>query len=577
MDLARDSLGAHLLSPPVPLRFGTSGRRGEVVHLTQLEVYTNVLAELHYLQSKPPSEGGIRQGDKFYFAYDLRPSSSRFVPEQQGRGEIAQTVARAIEDSGMKPVNLGQIPTPALTYYALGRGKGSIMVTGSHIPFDRNGYKTNSAVGELRKEDEAPIGVEVEQTRACLLGKPFASSPFGEDGAFKTGPNPLPPEDEGARRAYLQRYLEFFGDQPFRGKGLLVYQHSAVGRDLLVEILERLGAEVIAIGRSETFVPIDTENMEDAQLRVIQTLAEAPRRAHGRLDGIVSTDGDSDRPLILGIEAEEEGGGRVRFFPGDLVGMVTAECLEPDAVVVPISCNDAVDRGSLKHLVQAKTRIGSPFVLAGMDKARGRRLRAVCGWEANGGFLLGSDFVRQDRVLSALPTRDAMLPILAVLLRTVEQECTLSELFDRLPRRFSKAGLLRNFPRAVGQAIVRALSPSDSRLQQVRFTAQGPTLLDQEGGNVCCGGEVKNVLEIRRRLETVFARLAAGGIVQLNFLDGLRIYFANGEIAHLRPSGNADEMRVYAVADDPSRAEAIVALGLAEPDGILRTLEQSLA
>ena len=35
-----------------------------------------------------------------------------------------------------------------------------MMVTGSHIPFDRNGYKTNSARGELLKRDEAPIRAE---------------------------------------------------------------------------------------------------------------------------------------------------------------------------------------------------------------------------------------------------------------------------------------------------------------------------------------------------------------------------------------------------------------------------------
>ena len=111
----RDSLDHE----PKPLRFGTSGRRGEVVHLTQLELYTNALAELEYLQSLPAGDGGIRSGDPFYFATDLRPSSTRFVPEQGGRGEIAQAIQRAIIDAGLKPVYLGDIPTPALTSFCL--------------------------------------------------------------------------------------------------------------------------------------------------------------------------------------------------------------------------------------------------------------------------------------------------------------------------------------------------------------------------------------------------------------------------------------------------------------------------
>ena len=145
---SQDSLRARLAYEPVELSFGTSGRRGEVVHLTQLEIYINTLAELEYLQSLHPADGGIVRGDRFYFAYDLRPSSSQYVKSQGGRGEIAQAVVCAIGNAGMRPVNLGRIPTPAMTYYALSQGKGSIMVTGSHIPFDRNGYKVNTSRGE---------------------------------------------------------------------------------------------------------------------------------------------------------------------------------------------------------------------------------------------------------------------------------------------------------------------------------------------------------------------------------------------------------------------------------------------
>ena len=124
-----DSLRVNLDYEPQPLKFGTSGRRGAVIDLTQLEVYINALAELEYLQSLPASEGGISRGDPFYFAYDLRPSSTRFVPEQGGRGEIAQAIERAIRDAGMQPVNLGAIPTPALTFFALA----------SHLP--RSGFQ----------------------------------------------------------------------------------------------------------------------------------------------------------------------------------------------------------------------------------------------------------------------------------------------------------------------------------------------------------------------------------------------------------------------------------------------------
>lgn len=226
---------------------------------------------------------------------------------------------------------------------------------------------------------------------------------------------------------------------------LMAYQHSAVGRDILVEILEGLGAEVFPAGRSESFVPIDTENIDDEQLARIQTLANECRSSWGPFDAVVSTDGDSDRPLFLGIEPADPC--RARFYGGDLVGMIAAEHLGADAVVVPISCNDGVDRGRLKGIVEPKTKIGSPYVIAGMEKARRKGRRAVCGWEANGGFLTGSDFQCAGRILKALPTRDAMLPILACLAEMQKYGIPAARLFDRLPKRFSCASLLKNFPR----------------------------------------------------------------------------------------------------------------------------------
>src|SRR5579871_1202014 len=178
MDGSGQRLEARLKYQPRELGFGTSGRRGEVVHLTQLEIYLNVCAEIEYLQALPREHGGIAAGEEFYFAYDLRPSSTRFVEAEDGRGEICQAVVQAALDRGMRPVNLGCIPTPALACYALSRERASVMVTGSHIPFDRNGYKLNTARGELLKQQEGPIGAFVQRVRSRLYEQPFADSLF---------------------------------------------------------------------------------------------------------------------------------------------------------------------------------------------------------------------------------------------------------------------------------------------------------------------------------------------------------------------------------------------------------------
>ncbi len=540
------TLRDRLVYQPVELKFGTSGRRGRVADLTQLEVWINVRAELEFLKSLPRERGGIESGDDVFLAADLRPSSVRLAPEHGGRGELLQAACEAVRAAGCTPVFEGFIPTPALAYYGFGRRRASLMVTGSHIPFDRNGYKLNTSAGELLKEHEGPVQAHVERIRAEVYSQPFERSLFDERGMFKMGSQPLPEVSGEARAAYRRRYLDFFRGQPLRGRQVIVYQHSAAGRDLLVEVLEALGARAIPAGRSETFVPIDTENVSSGLLARLEETAREIEAQHGPVAAIVSTDGDSDRPLLVSMSQ-----GRARFHPGDLLGLVVAQELGADAAVVPVSANDAIDRSALAAVLEPKTRIGSPYVIAGMQRAAAKGRRRVVGWEANGGFLTGSPIERDGALLDPLPTRDAFLPILAVLAAAAREGVPVAALFGRLPQRFGRSALLREFPREKALRILAKLTP-------------------QAAG----GSDAPGAMEMLRRYFQPSDGF--GSIERLDSTDGLRIWFSNGDIAHLRPSGNADEFRIYAVADTQERADEIAALGVREPDGILRRMEREL-
>lgn len=540
------TLRDRLVYQPVELKFGTSGRRGRVADLTQLEVWINVRAELEFLKSLPRERGGIESGDDVFLAADLRPSSVRLAPEHGGRGELLQAACEAVRAAGCTPVFQGFIPTPALAYYGFGRRRASLMVTGSHIPFDRNGYKLNTSVGELLKEHEGPVQAHVERIRAEVYSQPFERSLFDERGMFKMGSQPLPEVSGEARAAYRRRYLDFFRGQPLRGRQVIVYQHSAVGRDLLVEVLEALGARAIPAGRSETFVPIDTENVSSGLLARLEETAREIEAQHGPVAAIVSTDGDSDRPLLVSMSQ-----GRARFHPGDLLGLVVAQELGADAAVVPVSANDAIDRSALAAVLEPKTRIGSPYVIAGMQRAAAKGRRRVVGWEANGGFLAGSPIERDGALLDPLPTRDAFLPILAVLAAAAREGVPVAALFGRLPQRFGRSALLREFPREKALRVLAKLTP-------------------QAAG----GSDAPGAMELLQRYFQPSDGF--GSIERLDSTDGLRIWFSNGDIAHLRPSGNADEFRIYAVADTQERADEIAALGVREPDGILRRMEREL-
>jgi phosphomannomutase len=553
---------------PVSLAFGTSGLRGLVKDITDLEAYINVKAALRYFLLI----GDIRARSVVLLAGDLRPSTER----------IMRACAQAIVDSGHQVQNAGKIPTPGLISHAIATGRAGVMVSGSHIPFDRNGIKLNKSTGEVLKSDEPGITREVERIRAEEYGRTEADSQFDASGMLKR-PADLPPLDRGAEEAYVHRYLQSFTRGGLSGLRVLVYQHSAVGRDILPRILRELGAEVVTAGRSETFVPIDTENITDDQLDRLENFAVAADGSGRPLHAIVSTDGDSDRPLVTAVLSETEvqpGGRRVRFLPGDLLGIVVAQYLRVDAAAVPISANDGVEhRMRERGIALKKTKIGSPYVVSALEElCLARKYARIAGWEANGGFLTGSDIALSSGTLAALPTRDATLPILANLFAAAEQRIGLATLWDQLPARYGRAGLIDNLPVTASRAILRHLIPPGDAIE-MEFDAAG-RVFDRSRPDAMAVPPAQPAAADWQQCKQTLARfftpaLAFDDIARINVLDGVRIFFRNGDVAHVRPSGNAPQLRIYANSDSQARADQIVELGLQEPDGILRQLERA--
>jgi phosphomannomutase len=552
---------------PVPLAFGTSGLRGLVKDITDLEAYINVKGTLRYLLAI----GDIRAKSTVVIAGDLRPSTDR----------IMRASIQALIDLGLLVENAGRIPTPALVFHAISNRCAGLMVTGSHIPFDRNGIKINKSVGEVLKSDEPGIIAAVERVRAEEYSCTATTSAFDASGMLKHAPA-LPGLNRSAEEAYVTRYLNSFARGGLSGMRVLVYQHSAVGRDLLAQILRELGAGVVTVGRSDTFIPIDTENITDEQLDRLQEFVDAVEADGSAAHAIVSTDGDSDRPLVTAVlptGSAMPNGKRVRFLPGDLLGIVVAEYLRADAAAVPISANDAVERRLREqNILLEETKIGSPYVISALDELRDSgKFQRVVGWEANGGFLTGSDIAIGESKLAALPTRDAILPILANLFAAAEQGISLTALWDRLPTRFGRAGLIDNFPVSASQAILANLIPAGDTVE-VEFGDAGG-VIDRsrvDESPVRLTHRVAQEWQERKMILERFFSSSRGfeEIVRINVLDGVRMYFRNGDVAHVRPSGNAPQLRIYANADSQARADEIVNLAVCEPDGILRQLER---
>lgn len=515
--------------------FGTSGARGLVSKLTAnvCGAFTaNFIAIMRELF----------EFDQLAIGVDNRPSSYA----------MAQACAQVCAQLNIRVIYCGVIPTPALAYSAMQDKIPAIMVTGSHIPFDRNGLKFYRPDGEITKQDE--LGIATRDT----LFEPVTCLP-----ELTT--------NKVAIEQYILRYTSLFEENhsakpdllTLAGKRIGIYEHSSAGRDIYRHIFKQLGATVISLGRSNEFVPIDTEAVSaDDTRRAIEWAKQY------QLDAIFSTDGDGDRPLL----ADEQG----EWLRGDILGLLCANVLNIDVLAVPINCNTAIELTDTFKRVD-RTKIGSPYVLAvlscleneeaniggnteslsevqsansALHCRQGTLERRVCnkkgttqarvaGFEANGGFLLGSRLHYNGKLLEALPTRDALLPALIVLADAAAKHLPLSALVAALPKRYTCSERLQNVPFLFSQQLL-----DDAKQNPQAFLNKlGINML--EHANTSIDDEI-NSTELNS--------------IKTNTLDGLRMYLNNDEYVHIRPSGNAPELRCYVEASSKQRAQNLVSI-----------------
>ena len=459
------------------LKFGTSGLRGLAVELEGQAARQYTAAFLRHLESIGQTGDG-----KVFMARDFRPSSP----------EIASDCAVAIAQFGLEPVDCGTLPTPALAAHAMAAGCPAIMVTGSHIPIDRNGLKFYLPSGEISKADEAGILAALNTDQV-----PDLDVTIGD-------------EADAATERYFERFESLLPADALAGLRIGIFEHSTVARDLLGRIMTRSGAEIVSLGRIDGFVAVDTEAFGDVVFAPLEGWIHSEK-----LDAIVSADGDGDRPLLM----DEMG----NFVRGDVLGLLAAQYLGARTVVTPVTSNSAIERTGFFAKV-VRTKVGSPFVVAAMAEAND----GVVGFEANGGTFVGDHIAVHGTPLSALPTRDAVLPLLCALGLTAAQHVPLSKLVAALPLQIALADRLQDVPAEKSSAFL-------NRLQS-------------EAGYAA-------------------AFFGDRGIASLSSIDGLQFRTGSGDMVHFRASGNAPELRCYVEGSTPAVARQLLDWAMAKTAG----------
>ncbi|MCX5679484.1 MAG: hypothetical protein NTZ95_02260, partial [Candidatus Omnitrophica bacterium] len=593
---AREKYAYSQMSFPMPL-LGTSGERGiSQKQLTDIRVITMQAGNLSMLADRY----NIRPGDAVVFAGDLRPSTPRVAKDA-----ILSTLQQKFNVNWQ-----GYVSTPTVVYWATTNGKPmvSIMITASHNPvrgeketvadmpskFENNGLKLNSPTGEILKEDEPWLVEHIKEAELLQFTIPWGEDICGKDGKIKTEglsaeqrellgiiDQVMANPGKEAENAYILRNTTEGIGRVFDGEHIGFNEHTGVARDVLPQILRAVGLDVHNYGRSYWEERMDTEDLEP---KIEQHMkAEAARLKAEGIDAIShdSTDGDADRPALFDSNGN--------FIYGDKICGLLCIGLKEDnpqkdfVVVVTATCSEAMvkmlrEKYKMKVI---KVEVGSPYVVSEMAKQEKLNPGAiVVGFERNTGFFVQTPIVlKNGNTIKKLATRDSAIVIEQVNLLAKKRGMNLEQLVDSeyngVYESYSWSDGVTNstpgceaYTAPVGKAIMRSLAPKDRNMLVIEFDDAGQVYYTNRAAyygtgtsRILANADVKDRMRrIRNYLSGVFTPAEDfGTIVKMEFIDGVRIFFDNNEIVHLRPSGNEPKWRIYpeSPAEKGARARKI--------------------
>ncbi|MDG5800348.1 phosphoglucomutase [Marinilabiliaceae bacterium ANBcel2] len=253
--------------------------------------------------------------------------------------KLKEAVSKSLIDCGVTVFDIGMASSPAMfmtTIRENNRADGAIMITGSHMPFNRNGLKFYTAKGSLEKEDITLL-IEMAQSKSSFL--------TGDKGeAIK----------EDYMKSYAKSYVDMVREQvnnatdynkPLKELKIVVDAGNGAGGFYATDVLEPLGADISESlllepdGRFPHHIP-NPEN-EAAMTSVVHRVKES------KADLGIVFDADVDRTAIVAGDGSY-------LNKNKLIALVSAVVLEehPETTVV----TDSITSNSLGFFITEKLK-----------------------------------------------------------------------------------------------------------------------------------------------------------------------------------------------------------------------------
>ncbi len=210
---------------------------------------------------------------------------------------LCQVFVNALAPYGARVLDCGMASTPAMfmsTVFPEFSADGAVMVTASHLPWNRNGLKFFSAEGGLNKGDITDIIIFAESDQ-ILNSMPKAADGAGAPDAPKYGVAAGDaPDLMDVYSAHLRSIItsETGADQPLCGMKIAVDAGNGAGGFYATRVLEPLGADISASQFLEPDGHFPNHQPNPENKEAMKAITDTVLREHCDLGLIFDTDVD---------------------------------------------------------------------------------------------------------------------------------------------------------------------------------------------------------------------------------------------------------------------------------------------
>jgi len=250
---------------------------------------------------------------------------------RESGGRLKAAFTRGLLSAGLTVVDVGILPTAAISYLAarLGIFDAGVMISASHGPIIENGIKLMQRTG-AKFADRDELAVE------DLFFRTDAPGPVAEGGRTVEG-------DYGGH--YLESLLAVYGDAPWPGGPVLIDCANGAAYEVFPTVLETLHIPFVSVN----VWPDGTNANWDAGSEYVRL---NPRRLAAELHKYdaalgIALDGDADRVLLVDPEG--------RLYDGDMLLSILAlkfqaeGALRGDTVVATTMSNSGLEHFLRRH------------------------------------------------------------------------------------------------------------------------------------------------------------------------------------------------------------------------------------